>query len=348
MAGSSLWVVRLASLLAVGFVVGSVEASPGDAHPQYRTCVKECQNTGIIGSNIISHCQSRDNDSTSAGSSWYTQGPLYMQLKQQNCMSDCRYYCMIRREEERQLGGLSPVKYHGKWPFKRVSVFQEPLSAALSALNLLTHFTGWVSFFLQVNYRLPRRPQTKRTYYEYTGLWHIYAILSLNAWFWSTIFHTRDIDLTEKLDYSSAVAQLGYSLILTLLRTFNVKDEAGRVMFAAPILAFVTTHILYLNFYELDYGWNMKVCVAMGLVHIAAWAVWSVVTHHPSRYKVWIVVFGGALAMLLEVYDSPPYKGYADAHSLWHASTIPLTYLWWTFVRDDAEFRTSTLVKKAK
>jgi hypothetical protein len=64
----------------------------------------------------------------------------------------------------------------------------------------------------------------------------------------------RDIDLTEKLDYSSAVALLGYSLILSLLRTFNVKDEATRVMFAAPILAFVTTHILYLNFYELDYG----------------------------------------------------------------------------------------------
>jgi hypothetical protein len=60
--------------------------------------------------------------------------------------------------------------------------------------------------------------------------------------------------LTEKLDYSSAVALLGYSLILSLLRTFNVKDEATRVMFAAPILAFVTTHILYLNFYDLDYG----------------------------------------------------------------------------------------------
>ena len=64
----------------------------------------------------------------------------------------------------------------------------------------------------------------------------------------------RDIDLTEKLDYSSAVAVLGYSLILTLLRIFNVKEGATRVMFAAPILAFVTTHILYLNFYELDYG----------------------------------------------------------------------------------------------
>jgi hypothetical protein len=71
----------------------------------------------------------------------------------------------------------------------------------------------------------------------------------------SFLFH-RDVDLTEKLDYSSAVALLGYSLILALLRTFNVKDEATRVMFSAPILAFVTTHILYLNFYDLDYGKN--------------------------------------------------------------------------------------------
>ena len=97
-------------------------------------------------------------------------------------------------------------------------------------------------------------------------------------------------------------------------------------------------------------GWNMKVCVAMGVVQIVAWAIWAGVTHHPSRLKLWVVVFGGALAMLLEVFDFPPYKGYADAHSLWHASTVPLTYLWWSFIKDDAEFRTSTLtlVKKAR
>lgn len=64
----------------------------------------------------------------------------------------------------------------------------------------------------------------------------------------------RDFDLTEKLDISSAVALLGYSVILALLRIFNVKDEASRVMFAAPVLSFVTTHIMYLNFYELDYS----------------------------------------------------------------------------------------------
>ena len=62
------------------------------------------------------------------------------------------------------------------------------------------------------------------------------------------------MDLTEKLDYSSAVALLGYSLILAILRSFNVRNEAARVMVTAPLLAFVTTHILYLNFYTLDYG----------------------------------------------------------------------------------------------
>ena len=62
------------------------------------------------------------------------------------------------------------------------------------------------------------------------------------------------MDLTEKLDYSSAVALLGFSLILAILRSFNVRVEAARVMVSAPLLAFVTTHILYLNFYKFDYG----------------------------------------------------------------------------------------------
>ena len=62
------------------------------------------------------------------------------------------------------------------------------------------------------------------------------------------------MELTEKLDYSSAVALLGFSLIIAILRAFNVRDEAARVMVAAPLIAFVKTHILYLYLYKLDYG----------------------------------------------------------------------------------------------
>lgn len=92
----------------------------------------------------------------------------------------------------------------------------------------------------------------------------------------------------------------------------------------------------------------MKVCSAMGIAQLIVWAIWAGVTRHPSRWKLWTVVGSGGLAMLLEIYDFPPYRGFVDAHALWHATTIPFTYLWWSFVRDDAEFRTLTLIKKVK
>ena len=68
----------------------------------------------------------------------------------------------------------------------------------------------------------------------------------------------RDVDITERLDYSSAIAVIGFSLIVSILRTFDVRVEAARVMVSAPVLAFVTTHILYINFYKLDYGTHCK------------------------------------------------------------------------------------------
>ncbi|KAK9086857.1 hypothetical protein Syun_029251 [Stephania yunnanensis] len=86
----------------------------------------------------------------------------------------------------------------------------------------------------------------------------------------------------------------------------------------------------------------------MGVAQLLLWAGWAGLSHHPSRWKLWVVVVGGGLAMLLEIYDFPLFKGFVDAHALWHAATIPLTYLWWNFIKDDAEFRTSVLVKKAK
>ncbi|KAE8724989.1 hypothetical protein F3Y22_tig00009024pilonHSYRG00025 [Hibiscus syriacus] len=99
---------------------------------------------------------------------------------------------------------------------------------------------------------------------------------------------------------------------------------------------------------ETENGLNMKVCMAMGVAQVVIWGVWADVTNHPSRWKVWLFNVGGILAVLLEIYDFPPYKGFLDAHALWHAAYIPLSYLCWSFVRDDAEFRTLTLLKKMK
>ncbi|CAN6830590.1 unnamed protein product [Brassica oleracea] len=99
-------------------------------------------------------------------------------------------------------------------------------------------------------------------------------------------------------------------------------------------------------------GWNIIVCVAMGVAQLFLWARWAAVSRHPSNWKMWVVVIASGLAMLLEIYwyqyDFPPYGGYFDAHSIWHLATVPLTILWWSFIRDYAEFRTSSLLKKSK
>ncbi|CAN6913768.1 unnamed protein product [Brassica oleracea] len=163
----------------------------------------------------------------------------------------------------------------------------------------------------------------------------------------ASVTFSVDVDITKRLDYSSAIAVLGFSLIVSILRTFDVRVEAARVMVSAPVLALVTTHVLYINFYKLYYGWSMIVCVAMGVAQLFLWARWAAVSRHPSNWKLWVVVIASGLAMLLEIYDFPPYGGYFDAHSIWHA-TVPLTILWWSFIRDDAEFRTSSLLKKSK
>lgn len=92
----------------------------------------------------------------------------------------------------------------------------------------------------------------------------------------------------------------------------------------------------------------MKVCLVLVFSQLLIWAVWAGITRHSARFKLWVVVVGGGLAMLLEIYDFPPYMGYVDAHALWHATAIPLSYLWWSFIRDDAEFTTTSLLKKVK
>lgn len=323
-----------------------IDASPGDADPLYRSCIRQCEETGCVGPKCFPQC-TFSSDGELVGRPWYMQEPLYLQWKKWDCLSDCRYHCMLDREKEKELLNHDPVKYHGKWPFKRIYGMQEPASVAFSALNLAMHFHGWVSFFILLYYKLPLK-DGKKAYYEYASLWHIYAFFSLNSWLWSAVFHSRDVDLTEKLDYSSAVILLGYSLILAILRSFNIRDEATRVMVSAPLIAFVITHVMYLNFYKLDYGWNIIVCVVMAVAQLTIWAVWAGVSRHPSRWKLWLVVISGGLAMLLEIYDFPPYEGLLDAHAIWHATTIPLTYVWWSFIRDDAEFRTARFLKKAK
>lgn len=67
----------------------------------------------------------------------------------------------------------------------------------------------------------------------------------------------------------------------------------------------------------------MKVSTAMGITQLLTWSIWGVGADHP-------------------------YQGLVDIHATSHALTVPLTYIWWSFIKDDAEYRTSILLKKVR
>ncbi|RZC74336.1 hypothetical protein C5167_049810 [Papaver somniferum] len=116
---NSYWVVSVVLLGVSCCFIQVVDSSPGDSDPLYKTCVEQCKNTGCVGENCFQHCRF-SSDGVSADGKWYMQEPLYLRWKQWDCQSDCRYHCMLDREQERENLGKAPVKYHGKWPFKRV------------------------------------------------------------------------------------------------------------------------------------------------------------------------------------------------------------------------------------
>ena len=84
-----------------------------------RDCVVQCEKSGCAGDKCFQHCKF-SSDGKPVDGPWYLQEPLYLRWKQWDCQTDCRYHCMLAREEERSNVGDKPVKYHGKWPFRRV------------------------------------------------------------------------------------------------------------------------------------------------------------------------------------------------------------------------------------
>ncbi|WZZ46776.1 hypothetical protein YC2023_043035 [Brassica napus] len=120
---------------------------------------------------------------------------------------------------------------------------QEPASVAFSVLNPSIHFHGWLSFFITLYYKLPLK-QDK------------YVTVSCP---WTIGSGVQDVDITKRLDYSSAIAVFRFSFIVSILRTFAVRVE----------------------------GWNMIVCVAMGVAQLFVWARWTAVFKHPSNWKLW-------------------------------------------------------------
>jgi len=241
------------------------------------------------------------------------------------CMDDCRYKCMWDTVAEMQARHGQVPQFHGKWPFIRILGIQEPASTLFSVLNLLSNLYMLTWFIKTV-------PSTTPMYL----VWVLYSVTAVNAWFWSTIFHSRDTTFTEMMDYFCAFSTVLFSLLAFFLRLLGT-DNTRTLVVCSLTAAFFSHHIYHMAFVHFDYGYNMRVNVCVGAVNCLCWLAWfyshSSDGPHVRKGVGAVAVLTGSVA--LELLDFPPLLWSIDSHALWHLATAPLPLLWYQFAAGD-------------
>ncbi|KAI9491654.1 Per1-like protein, partial [Zychaea mexicana] len=285
-------------------------ASEGDELPEFISCVN---------STIAAQC-------SSSTAQQQQQQPLYLRLTLWTCEDNCRYNCMHSVTDARP----GPMyQFYGKWPFYRLWGIQEPASVAFSLGNLYMHY-----HYLRM---LAKEIPTK--YYLRPFILG-YAAVNINTWIQSTIFHTRDLPFTEKLDYFSAAMSILYSVYYATLRIFQIDDRRKQLLLGGVLLGLFATHMFFMSFVAFNYVYNMIICGIFAVLQGAMWVMWYFVVGYLRQnkrvlsYGHWVLYATGAnaLTVMLEVFDFPPIGRVFDAHSLWHLSTIFVAPLWYHFV----------------
>jgi hypothetical protein len=326
----------LAKLIIVSLIISVARASSGDEAFPFISCMDSCTRCHSPGRPNHDVCSPLCNENKHESKSFSILETLF----RWTCVSDCQYRCMWAIEglvEEGRAQNKRPVqKYFGKWPFIRILGMQEPASVLFSLLNLAANAFCLVKVAgLRVKKTAELHPTRLRRV-----LWTLHFSISCNAWLWSSVFHSRDTWITERLDYFSAGILVSYDLFLTLALVFNIDSNVPALMALGSPIAWVTLRHLYRMYAVMfDYGLHVKLCIAAGLLQTLAWLFWALRLrrgrYHPGKRYLITFIIAVNLSMALEIFDFPPIAYVVDAHSLWHAATAPLTIFWLLFVLED-------------
>jgi len=299
------------SVVAVLSLVTSSLASWGDQSSFYRMCGQNCINL---------NCRTEE-----ALKVWEEAQTIPEKLVGWDCMDDCKYDCMWETVEEMDARHSQVPQFHGKWPFVRIFGIQEPASTFFSILNLLSNLYMLNWFIKIVPSAIPMFP-----------VWVLYSLTAVNAWIWSTVFHTRDTHFTEMMDYFCAFSTVLFSLLAFFLRIVGTHSVLT-ILVSSLFTVFFSHHIYHMAFIHFDYGYNMAVNVCVGGVNCVCWLGWFY-RHYddgPHVRKGVGAVLVLTASVLLELLDFPPLLWAVDSHALWHLATAPLPLLWYQFAAGD-------------
>jgi len=178
-------------------------------------------------------------------------------------------------------------------------------------------------------------------------IWLGYAYLGAVVWTCSTLFHARDFWLTECMDYLAACAVVFYAFFVAI--SFTVpwlqRNPFGRICWATfgTGLGLFYAHHVYSFIENINYGHNMFYCILCSIATASIYLLWMTCECFYARKRRSLAILAGTITLGLigacfEVMDFPPIFWTFDAHSLFHAITIPTPWLLAEFAVEEYEY----------
>lgn len=358
----SLLLVALAMLCA---------ASPGDDLYAFLDCVYQCEQVHCYDNPLYHLIEQEHRDELLANNPnyefhyynpWWTFSPQplpkHLQVLGWDCQSNCDYECQrlvtrLRKENKQEI-----YQFHGKWPFYRVYGIQELVSMVFSFGNFYVHLLGF--------FQLAKYAYKNGVSYTFFNILLV-NLITMCAWIASTVFHIRDVELTEKLDYYFAgltVLSLCHSIFARLFGLHQSSKFLGRLVWGGACAAAYAWHIhrletdwlytynmqanitvgilqnvglyflvygIYTKFYELEKKHNTVDLAHLQYINFKRMILPSFYLRSPKLYLLYPLLLSTivVIGMLLEIFDFAPIFDLVDAHSLWHLVTIFPAYLGW-------------------
>ncbi|XP_023322124.1 post-GPI attachment to proteins factor 3 isoform X2 [Eurytemora carolleeae] len=287
--------------------VGTCSCSWGDNSPEFRSCTEACTRSNC------SHPSDLEK--------WSSAQSFPEKFIGWSCSDDCVYGCMWSSMQIlfKRYGRVP--QYFGRWPFIRILGLQEPASVVFSLFNFVSHLYMLIWFLRTVPSKAPMY-----------SVWILYSLVSMNAWIWSSVFHSRDTPLTEMLDYFCAFSTVLCSLLTFCLRSLQSRPQyMPRLVIICSCLCFYVSHVVSMATVRFDYGYNMKVNITVGGINCACWLVWFFLNRWQGKHikQGAAAVLAVSVSVLLELLEFPPILWSIDSHALWHLVTAPLPIFWY-------------------
>uniref|UniRef100_A0A6M2E006 Post-GPI attachment to proteins factor 3 n=1 Tax=Xenopsylla cheopis TaxID=163159 RepID=A0A6M2E006_XENCH len=307
----------------VFLLICQTEASLGDRSPYFGNCVKKCLEEKCINFHTF-----KDQSDTN----------VLNDLVQWHCNDDCRYNCMWKTVDSFNERKWSTPQFDGKWPFMRILCFQEFASVLFSFTNF------YAVYYL---YKKLRRRLTRK--HPMYFVWNVFALISINGWIWSMIFHTRDVRFTEFMDYISAFAIILSYFYCLGMRVLVNQHQIFSVLFSLFCAIVLFNHAKFLSGNRIDYAYHMKITVTIATASILGWLMWCWFHKNKLPYVKDCIIFmflSAIVGPVLELADFPPIFWIFDAHSLWHLSTTFVHVYFYRFMIEDSLHLSKTLPYK--